>query len=145
MKLRLAIAATFVVATATTFALAAQQVKSQWDGIYTEEQAKRGELVYGRKCVSCHGSDLMGSSEHAPALVGSGFTPDWDNMSLADLFERIRTTMPQDDVGGLSQRQTADVLAFMFSKGGYPSGTVELPGQAEGIQEYKFLTVKPGK
>ena len=52
--------------------LAAQQAKSQWDGVYTEDQAKRGEPLYSQYCASCHGPDLTGG-EMAPGLTGGEF------------------------------------------------------------------------
>ena len=32
-----------------------QAEKTVWDGVYTEEQAKRGADVYAEKCAGCHG------------------------------------------------------------------------------------------
>ena len=49
--------------------VAAQGAASQWDGIYTEAQAKRGEPLYAQYCASCHGPDLAGG-EMAPGLTG---------------------------------------------------------------------------
>jgi mono/diheme cytochrome c family protein len=141
MKLRLVMAVA-VVAAIGTFTLSAQAVTSQWDGVYTVEQAKRGEQLYDKKCSSCHGTDLNGGL-HAPALVGSGFTPNWNNVSLYDLFERMRTSMPEDEPGSLSRRQTADIVAFMLQKGEYPAGTSELPTEAEILQTYKFFALRP--
>jgi len=34
--------------------------RSVWDGVYTAEQAKRGEALYANNCASCHGSALGG-------------------------------------------------------------------------------------
>ena len=141
MKLQFGIAVTVAATVTGTFMFAAQEVKSQWDGVYTLEQAKRGELLYDKQCAVCHASDLMGGLEATP-LVGSAFTPTWDGVNLGELFERIRTTMPQDDVGGLSKQQTANILAFILSKDGYPAGAAELPAEAEMLQ-YKFLAKKP--
>jgi len=132
-----------VAATSGTLTLSAQHVKSQWDGVYTVEQARRGEQLYDKKCSSCHGTDLNGGL-HAPALVGSAFTPNWDNMSLDDLFERMRTSMPEDDPGSLTRRQTADILAFMLQKGRYPEGTADLSTETEMLRTYKFLAARPG-
>ena len=54
-------------------AVAAQGAKSQWDGVYTEAQAKRGETAYSELCASCHGPDLTGG-EMAPGLTGGTLT-----------------------------------------------------------------------
>src|SRR5215467_1034807 len=106
--------------------VAAQQAKSQWDGVYTDDQAKRGEGLYSQYCASCHGPDLAGG-EMAPGLTGGEFSSNWNDLSLGDLFERIRVSMPQNSPGSLSRQQNADILAFMLSKANVPAGSSELP------------------
>src|SRR5262245_49010222 len=71
----------------------AQQSKSQWDGVFAQEQAKRGEGLYSQYCSSCHGQDLTGG-EMAPGLTGGEFNANWNDLSLGQLFERIRVGMP---------------------------------------------------
>jgi mono/diheme cytochrome c family protein len=144
MKRKLAMMAVLGVAAAAAFgSVSAQQSKSQWDGVYSAEQAKRGETLYQEKCASCHGPDMAGG-EMAPGLSGGDFTANWNDLSLGDLFERMRISMPQNNPGSLSRAQNADVLAFMLSKGGYPAGQAELPSQTEVLNEIKFLAMKPG-
>lgn len=111
------------------------------DGVYTPEQAKRGEVLYGQFCASCHGAALTGG-EMAPALTGGDFATDWIGLTLNDLFERIRVSMPQDQPGSLSRQQNADVLAFMLSAGKYPAGQTELPREAEVLKAIKFEAPK---
>jgi len=141
----------FLVGGATTaFALTAllavpslsAQAKSQWDGVYTMEQAGRGEKLYAEQCASCHGDALTGG-EMAPALVGGEFTANWNDLSLGDLFERIRISMPQDNPGSLTRQQNADVLAFMLSRGGYPAGKMDLPTELPALRQVTFLATKP--
>ena len=67
----------------------AQPTKSVWDGVYTEEQAKRGSPMYSEQCASCHGPELMGG-EMAPPLATGDFVSGWDGLTIGDLFERIR-------------------------------------------------------
>jgi len=116
--------------------------KSQWSGAYTDTQAHRGESSYNQYCLVCHGPDLMGG-ETAPPLIGGTFQSNWNELSLGDLFERIRMSMPQNAPGSLSRQQYADILSFMLAKGGYPSGQSELPTQTEMLKETKFLSLKP--
>src|SRR5262245_58820753 len=89
----------------------AQQSKTQWDAVYTAAQASRGELLYAQHCASCHGPDL-GGGEMAPGLIGGDFNSNWNGLSLGELFERIRTSMPQNNPGSLNRQQNADILAF---------------------------------
>ena len=45
------------------------------------------------KCASCHGS-MATVTLTAPLLNDSGFQNLWKDRSLAQLFDRIRETMP---------------------------------------------------
>jgi S-disulfanyl-L-cysteine oxidoreductase SoxD len=119
-----------------------QESRSVWDGVYTENQAKRGEPVYQKECGSCHGDALTGG-ESAPPLTGGAFMANWNGLTLADLFDRIRKTMPQTTPGKLSRQQDADVLAFMLSVNKFPAGKSELYRQSEMLKEIRFKAVKP--
>ena len=111
--------------------------RSVWDGVYTEEQAKRGAALYAKECAGCHGTQLTGGEE-APALTGSTFTSNWNGLTLGELFERTRTTMPQNDPSKVSRQQHADILAFVLSFNRFPAGKVELPTQTEVLREIRF-------
>ena len=124
--------------------VAAQQPKSQWDGVYTEEQAKRGEPLYAQFCASCHGPDMAGG-EMAPGLAGGEFSSNWNDLSFGDLFDRIRISMPQNSPGSLSRQQSADILAYMLFKAAVPAGTAELPTQTEVLGTIKFVASRPAK
>lgn len=139
IKRALTIAACTVVASAM---LVSGQQKTVWDGVYTEEQAKSGEQLYSKYCSQCHG-DGLGGVESAPALTGPAFYGNWEGESLNALFERIRTSMPQDNPGSLSRAQNADIVAHMLSVGGYPAGSAALEGQAGALSGIKVLTYKP--
>jgi quinoprotein glucose dehydrogenase len=119
-----------------------QSQKTVWDGVYTEEQAKRGAEVYAEKCAMCHG-DSLGGVESAPALTGPQFYATWEGENLNSLFERIRMSMPQDNPGSLSRTQNADIVAHMLHIGGYPAGSTPLEGQAGALTGIKVLTYKP--
>ena len=130
---------------ASLFALRAQEPagsRSVWDGVYTEEQAKRGEPVYQKECAACHGA-MMTGGESAPPLTGGGFQANWNGLTLGDLFDRIRKTMPQSKPGSLTRQQDADVLAFMLSLNKFPAGKTELYRQSEMLKEIRLETKKP--
>ena len=135
----------FIIACAlllTVVFMRAQAQKTVWDGVYTEEQAKRGADTYAEKCSMCHG-DSLGGVESAPALTGPGFYANWEGETLNALFERIRMSMPQDNPGSLSRAQNADIIAHMLRVGGYPAGGTALEGQAGALTAIKVLTYKP--
>src|SRR5262249_59536598 len=122
----------------------APTVRSVWDGVYTEEQAKRGEPVYTKECAACHGAELMGG-ESAPALTGGAFLANWNGLTLGDLFDRIKKTMPQTSPGKLTRQQNADVLAFMLNRNKFPPGKTELYKQSDMLKEIRFESEKPAK
>jgi mono/diheme cytochrome c family protein len=115
------------------------QVRSTWDGVYTDAQAKRGEAIYAERCASCHAPDLSGMDQ-APALAGAEFLTEWDGQSMNDLFERTRISMPADKPGSLERSQVADVLAFILQKNGFPGATTELPAEPG---QLKAVTLTP--
>src|SRR5579871_4080219 len=84
---------------------------SVWDGIYSAEQARKGEALYRQECASCHGEKLEGRGQ-APPLTGGDFAMDWNGMTLDDLFEKMQTSMPADQPGHLTREQNATLLAF---------------------------------
>jgi mono/diheme cytochrome c family protein len=121
---------------------AAEPSQSVWDGVYTEEQAARGNALYSQTCAACHAPDLSGG-ETAPALAGADFKSNWSGLSVDDLFERIKVSMPGDNPGTLSRQQTADTLAFVLSVNRFPAGKSELVREAEVLKQIAFEATKP--
>jgi mono/diheme cytochrome c family protein len=124
----------------TLFAAAAGS--DVWGGVYTDAQAKRGETVYADKCASCHAPDLTGLDQ-APPLTGSDFATNWNDLSINDLFERIRISMPADKPGTLGRQEVADVLSFVLQKNSFPAGAADLAADADTLKAIKFLAKKP--
>jgi mono/diheme cytochrome c family protein len=116
--------------------------RSVWDGVYTQEQAERGHALYNRHCASCHGDTLAGG-DVPPPLAGSDFLANWNGLTVGDLFERIRRSMPQDDPGRLSRQQNADVLAHIFSFNKFPAGKTELAHDSELLKQIRIEATKP--
>src|SRR5215831_5034080 len=46
-------------------------------GIFTAEQAKRGEQLFQARCAPCHGADLHALDPDAPDLTDDGFKSGW--------------------------------------------------------------------
>ncbi len=131
------------IAAALLIALAGAQeaTRSVWDGVYTEEQAGRGKPLYNQHCASCHADTLMGG-EMSPPLVGGDFLSNWDGLTLGDLFERIRTTMPQNKAGKLTREVNADITAYILSVNKFPAGKTELPHATEFLKEIRIESEK---
>lgn len=115
---------------------------SVWNGVYTEEQATRGEAAYLESCGGCHGAQLEGA-DMTPPLVGGVFGSNWNDLTVGDLFERIRITMPLDRPGKLTRQQTADVIALMLKANAWPSGQAELPTETAPLKQIKISSSKP--
>ena len=120
----------------------AAESRTAWDGVYTEDQAKRGELIYRKECAACHG-DMLAGGESAPPLTGGAFLANWNGLTMGDLFDRIRKTMPLSAPGRLTRQQDADILAFMLNVNKFPAGKTELYRQSEMLREIRFEATKP--
>ena len=123
-------------------AVAQNTGKSVWQGIYTADQAIRGAAVYAQRCGACHGAALNGTGE-APALVGGEFVSHWDTMTVGDLYDRVRTTMPQNDPMSMTREEYADVLAFLLKNNGFPVGSQPMDKRSEVLATIGITAEKP--
>src|SRR3954470_16736965 len=96
----------------------AAQSRTTRMGVYSAEQAARGEDVYAGMCKSCHA---------AASHTGVAFQKSWDGRSLLELFGYISTKMPKNEPGSLAPEEYADVLAYLLKLNEMPEGAVELP------------------
>src|ERR1700752_4180939 len=137
MKQSVLVLAAFVTVAAleATSTIFAQSARTSWDGVFTEAQQKRGEAIYTRECSTCHGERLKGG-EGSPPLTGAEFDANWNDKTVADLFDKIRQTMPAppEQPGKLTPQQNADVIPHILSVGGFPPGAVELPSDPDQLK-----------
>ena len=97
---------------------ASNSTRSTQAGVYTADQAARGEEVYGNVCSGCH---------QTGSHTGAAFAMTWSGRPLSDLFEYISQSMPKTDPGSLTRRQNAQVVAYLLKLNGMPAGDAELP------------------
>ena len=102
-----------------------------WEGVYTTEQADRGQQIALTNCFECHS---------AREWRGPGLLRLWGGRRLGDLYERIRRTMPQNDPGRLTPEECADIVAYMLSLQDVPTGDGqrELPSDLEVLDAIFF-------
>jgi cytochrome c len=153
MRITIPMLAGVLVLGGTFFSLVhAQAPASVWAGVYTENQAKRGDTLYKQECASCHGDALEGNAQTEraerlarvlPPLSGDVFKGNWNNRPLSDLFDKIRRTMPRDEPGKITLKQNADILAYMLKFNEFPAGKAELPADPSLLTETMFEAVKP--
>ena len=119
-----------VLALAPSLAWAAATVQ---DGVFTPEQARHGKEVYLAQCATaCHQPNLVGSGP-APDLAGADFLARWEELSLADLHKKIRTTMPMIKPGSLPPEDYLAVLAYLLEANGFPAGASALTADAAAL------------
>ena len=115
MVKQLAIASVTGVSALLCVAALAGGARTTKDGVFTAAQADRGKQVYEKSCKNCHQADF-----YSERLLR------WENKSVEALFEAVSTTMPADNVGSLATSEYVDVLTYVFSITGSPSGSSEL-------------------
>jgi quinohemoprotein ethanol dehydrogenase len=111
--------------------------QSASNGIFTEDQANRGKGLYNQTCRSCHTENLKGGDQ-VPPLVGETFMSHWQGRSVKDLFDRVRTTMPQNNPGSLSDQDYIDIISYLLQANDFPQGMDDLKSNSkEAISKVK--------
>jgi ankyrin repeat protein len=111
---------------AAAAATAAGSQRTNWDGIFTAAQVKRGEDVYRRACSACHLDTLKGDSV-SPPLLGPSFTDRYVGSSLHEMISAIRASMPQNAPDSLGDQGYVDLVSYLLNVNGSPAGAAELP------------------
>lgn len=125
-------------AAALACATAAAALPAAQDGLYTAEQAARGEALYDEQCASCHGPIRAIVPEVAALLGDHTFRNTWRGRPLGELFGFIRETMPQDAPETLTPAQTADLVAYILSGNRLAAGETPLPDDPEQLPHVLF-------
>ena len=120
----------------------AEETRSVRDGVYTQEQLERGRAIFEEECSFCHGYELEGGEE-APALTGGVFLSDWNGLTLGELSDRIRTTMPPDKPRSLARQQISDILSLILGANRFPAGESELAAQPRILRRIKIDAFGP--
>ncbi len=113
---------TFLVA-AGLIARGADQTKTVLDGVYSADQAERGQSAYTAHCASCHLDDL---TAYRGALHGIAFSENFQGDSLERLFLVTKNTMPRNTPGSLPEETYLDIIAYVLQENLYPSGSLDL-------------------
>ena len=98
-------------------------------GVFSAKQAERGEGVYQTSCQSCHAKT---------EYTGDKFKVAWVSKTAFDIFDVVRTQMPEDNPGSLERQQYVDVVAYIFSLNAFPAGSGDLPGDDDGLKKIKI-------
>ena len=102
---------------------ASEPAKTVWSGVYTDEQAARGQDEYGAHCANCHQEDLSG---YQGILKGERFMKDYREGSLFGLFDKIKNTMPRYSAGSLSDQAYVDIVTYILKANDFPAAPADV-------------------
>lgn len=100
------------------------------DGVFSREQVNKGRKVFFDVCIECHQPE---------AFVGPGFMDAWAGQTVDVLFQKLRSTMPENAPGRLSRREYTELLAFVFEKNGLPPGETEMPNRPDELKNIMIV------
>jgi uncharacterized protein len=112
-----------------------------WDGVFTDEQAGRGQKIYAVSCAPCHKTDLLGDSG-TPALAGADFFSRFNGSTVDDLVKTIRASMPQDAPDSLGTPAYVDLVTFILKANGGDAGAAELSQDSKALQAIRITNPK---
>ena len=102
------------------------------EGVYTPEQATRGQDTYNSVCLSCH---------TIPEVTGKAFSSKWVGYPLWDLYDYLSVNMPQSDPGTLTPKEYAQVVAYLLRINGMPAGKEDVPSDTLALKRIKVDTI----
>lgn len=97
-------------------------------GLYTEDQATRGRGVFEDVCTECHTTS---------EFRGRTFQADWGRRSVYSFYRTVRSTMPDDNPGGLADQVYLDVTAYILDMNGHVVGAAELTADSP-MREFRI-------
>lgn len=105
------------------------ELSSTKSGVYSREQAIRGQDIYAGNCKSCHTPE---------SHTGAMFHSKWTGRTLSELYVYIRDQMPKNDPGTLSPQENADVLAYLLRMNRMPAGDTDLPADSAALKSIRI-------
>ncbi len=95
-------------------------------GVYTAEQAQKGEETYMAVCVACH---------PAGTYTTPAFKNHWNGRQLSELFMLVSETMPKQEPASLTPKEYAQAVAYLLKINDVPAGKTELPTDVEALKK----------
>jgi mono/diheme cytochrome c family protein len=102
-------------------------------GIYLASEAREGKDIYVGLCAGCH---------QAISHTGAVFESKWAGRPLSDLYTYMRTLMPKNDPGSLSDEEYGMLLAYMLQMNEMPAGSKRLSTDSSELAKIRIDTVK---
>jgi mono/diheme cytochrome c family protein len=104
-------------------------------GVYTADQALKGQELYAMHCVSCHS---------AVTHTGPEFSARWEGRPFWELYSFVRDEMPKSDPGSLTEREYITVLAYVLKMNGMPPGQAPLSTDSTELSRIR-IEFKPAR
>lgn len=93
-----------------------------------EASVERGQTLFQNECSRCH----------VPVEMDARLRARWVGRTGQELFEQIRSTMPAETPGSLSNAEYYDLTAFILQ-----SGNVQIEGGSMAVPELASLEIDP--
>ena len=94
-----------------------------------DADVERGRVAFTAECARCH----------LPAEFDSRLRTRWIGRTGAELFQQIRSTMPAETPGSLTNEEYFDITAFILH-----SGNVSIEGGSISVADLNTLEINPG-
>ncbi len=88
-----------------------------------------GEQWFKSVCMECHATGN---------LTNPDFRLAWRGKSALELFERIRSTMPANKPGTLTQGTYASIVAYLMKVNGMPVGTRRVSSDSSALASIRL-------
>ena len=112
-------------------------------GPFNAAQVAAGHNAYVANCLACHGDTMSGNGE-APPIAGKAFMAGFGDKTTKELFDVIKTEMPQNAPGSLSDQTYTNLVAFLLHASGAATGSAALtPTTAVKISSVARGTLAP--
>ena len=72
---------------------------------YWPAQADRGEKIFNQTCAMCHARTQF---------VGQAFVENWNDHRVSDFYTLIRSTMPLNNPGGMTDEEYLAVVSYLL-------------------------------
>ncbi len=104
-------------------------------GIFTADQSERGRVTFDEVCSECHTTN---------EFRGRSFQSNWGRRTVYSFFRTVRSTMPDDNPGGLEEQVYLDVAAYILSINGHDPGAAELTADSP-MREVRIAPPEAGR
>lgn len=116
---------------ATSFPAAAQGGTSAVDSLaaVAARQLDLGAQWFQATCVQCHA---------VGAVTNDDFRLKWTGRNAYELFERVRSTMPQSSPGSLSRGTYLAIVAYLMKLNGMPGAGRPVVGDSTALASVRL-------